>query len=150
MYTNEDLKNLPDYIELSNCGRKHYKFLFRLYINAWDQVCLCYQNECDPMLKAFSIVIDPKAKEIYTESDMWGVSTVHVFDEAYELMFRTMVAYGFIDIEEEEIREAVEAEEEDEDYESEAEQIRNKHFSIEDYEKDQNAGEHFSIEDYKK
>lgn len=112
MYTNEDLKNLPSYISLPSCGRKNYKFLLRLYINAWDQVCLCYQNECDPMLKAFSIVIDPKAKEIYTSSDAWGVSTVNNFDEAYELMYRTMVATSFIDIEEEEIRASVEAEEE--------------------------------------
>lgn len=113
MYTNEDLKNLPNYIEFPNCGRKYYKFLFRLYINAWDQVCLCYQNECDPMLKAFSIVIDPKAKEIYTSSDTFGVSTVRNFDEAYELMYRTMVATGFIDIEEDEIRAYVEEREPD-------------------------------------
>lgn len=149
MYTNEDLKNLPSYIELHDCGREHCKFLFRLYINAWDQVCLCYQNECDPMLKAFSIVIDPKAKEIYTSTTNYGVSTVRTFDEAYELMFRTMVATGFIDIEEEEIRESVEEREVDidtdipghlvevnesnESLEEEAKWIRDEHFSVEDY-----------------
>ncbi len=53
------------------------------------------------MLKAFEIRIDPNAKEISTSTNTYGVSIVHTFDEAYELMYNLLVAEGFIDIEEE-------------------------------------------------
>lgn len=94
-YTIEDLKNLPSYIKVNEKD-----FVFRLYVNAWNFVTICYQNVNDIMLKAYSIVIQPNA-EINTTSHPFGVSTVNTFDEAYELMYRNMVAKGFIDIEEE-------------------------------------------------
>lgn len=127
MYTIEDLKNLPSCIKVNEKD-----FVFRLYVNAWNFVTICYQNVNDIMLKAYSIVIQPNA-EINTTSHPFGVSTVNTFDEAYELMYRNMVADGFIDIEEDAIRECVESEEFDESYEEDALKFRDEHFSIEDY-----------------
>ena len=100
-YTIEDLKNLPIGINLNNCMRKNTKFLFRHFTNSWNHEVICYQNVDDAMLKAFEIRIDPNAKEISTSTNTYGVSIVHTFDEAYELMYNLLVAEGFIDIEEE-------------------------------------------------
>lgn len=97
MITLEDLYNLP-----MNIMYDSITYTLRIFVTAWDKFCIGYAPVENIMgEKMFSIVIDPDAKVIFTSDDPYEPNTVRTFDEAYTLLYNTLVAWGYIDIEEE-------------------------------------------------
>jgi len=133
MISINDLNVLPKYI---TCDGVSYSF--KIFVTAWGKFCMAYVSTEDNITKLFSVVIDNEA-ETETAFDCNGISTVPTLEDAYTLMYDTMVAEGVIDIEEEDISECVEMDfdnaiaEQECSLEDEAVKFRNEHFSIEDY-----------------
>lgn len=97
MITLEDLYNLP-----MNIMYNSVMYTLRIFVTAWDKFCIGYVPVETVMgEKMFSTVVDPDAKTIFTSDDPYEPNTVRTFDEAYTLLYNTLVAWGYIDIEEE-------------------------------------------------
>ena len=95
----ENLYDLPMNIEHDG---KTYSL--EIFVTAWDNFCICYRTDLNPFGnngKLFSIVIDPDTKTIFTSDDPYAPDTVRTFDEAYTLLYNTLVVWNYIDIEEE-------------------------------------------------